>query len=190
VRSRYYEYDDGSGYRADGTSDYGRIARQQDFIRRALQRAIDRGARNPGVAKSLLDTALQNVRVDQFLTINDLLGLAGSLRTLDPQSVRSFRIEGRGTNIGGASVILPDVSSDRAVAILDVFRGQAVLGDLPGDQLVAEPATSAPPATITVTPGSTAAPAATTAAPSPTVPVVDPQQPVQGIVPPNDPTCR
>lgn len=192
VRSRYYEYDDGSGFRSDGTSDYGRIARQQDFIRRALQRAIDRGARNPGVAKSLLDTALENVRVDQLLTINDLLGLAGSLRTLDPQTVRSFRIEGRGTNIGGASVILPDLSSTRADAILDVFRGEAVLGDLPGDQVVAEPTTTAPPATITIAgpTSTTGAAAVTTAVAAPTVPVVDPQQPPQGIVPPDDPTCR
>ena len=33
-------------------SDIGRIARQQDFIRRALTRAIDRGARNPGRSTS------------------------------------------------------------------------------------------------------------------------------------------
>jgi LCP family protein required for cell wall assembly len=190
VRSRYYEYDPGGGFRQDGTSDYGRIARQQDFIRRALQRAIDRGARNPSVAKSLLDTALANVRVDQNLTINDMLGLAGSLRTLDPQTVRSFRIEGRGTNIGGASVILPDVSSERARAILDVFKGAAILGDLPGDQVVAEPATTAPPGTVTLAPRTSAGSVTSSVVPAPTVPVVDPQQPVSGIVPPNDPTCR
>ena len=52
VRSRHYEELIGSRWVEDPRSDIGRIARQQDFIRRALTRAIDRGARNPGRSTS------------------------------------------------------------------------------------------------------------------------------------------
>ena len=89
VRSRaHYQYFDGKSWKTDVTSDYGRIARQQDFIQRALQKAVDKGARNLGVARDLLDVALANVVVDQNLTINDLLRLASTLRDFDPAKDR------------------------------------------------------------------------------------------------------
>ena len=53
VRSRHYEYfrSTGSG-RTDGTSDLGRISRQQDFLRRsARQRARTRAFYDPSVAR-------------------------------------------------------------------------------------------------------------------------------------------
>ena len=103
VRSRaHYQYFDGKSWKFDGTSDYGRIARQQDFIQRALQKAVDKGARNVGVARDLLDVALANVVVDQNLTINDLLRLASTLRDFDPAQLRahSYRVEGRGVTPG------------------------------------------------------------------------------------------
>ena len=66
VRARHYQYETDKGWQDDATSDYGRIARQQDFIRRALQKAIDKGARSPAVANELINVALKpgNVRVD------------------------------------------------------------------------------------------------------------------------------
>ena len=191
------------GWQTDGTSDYGRIARQQDFIQRALQKAVDKGARNVGVARDLLDVALANVVVDQNLTINDLLRLASTLRDFDPAQLRahSYRVEGRGATQGGESVIIPDVEAPTTKAILEVFRGHARLSDVP-------------PADATTTtrrarrrrrdddhgadhdrgddhdgggrrPRRRRRPGATT-----TVPVVDVAPNPLGISPPDDPTCR
>ena len=59
VRSRHYQYQEEDGdWKEDGSSDRGRIRRQQDFIKRMLRKAIDRGATRPDVAKKLIDTAL------------------------------------------------------------------------------------------------------------------------------------
>ena len=45
VRSRYLEYQDADGdWQPDGTADLGRITRQQIFIRRAIAKAVGRGA--------------------------------------------------------------------------------------------------------------------------------------------------
>ena len=57
VRSRHYQYQEDGRWKEDGSSDRGRIRRQQDFIKRMLRKAIDRGATRPDVAKKLIDTA-------------------------------------------------------------------------------------------------------------------------------------
>jgi LCP family protein required for cell wall assembly len=188
TRSRHFEYDDGTGFREDPTSDYGRIARQQDFIRRLIRTAVSKGARQPTVAKQLIDAALApgNLRIDTELTINDLLGLSSMLRSVDADQVLSYRADGKGARIGSADVILPDLTSARAKAILSVFQGTAGLADAPDPNALPEPATTAPnPAASATT--ADAGPASTAATPPPVS--VD-QNVAGGIVPPDDPTCR
>ncbi len=206
VRSRKdYQYMDDKGWHTDPTSDYGRIARQQDFISRALQKAVDKGARNVNVARDLLDVALSNVVVDQNLTINDLLRLATTLRDFDPAQLRahSYRVEGRGGMQGGESVIIPDVEAPTTKAILEVFRGNARLSDIaptdgasatttaPGDVPATSAASTTTGASTTTT---TTAAGGSTTAPAPgattTLPVVDVAPNPLGISPPDDPTCR
>jgi LCP family protein required for cell wall assembly len=193
VRSRHYEWFDGKKWRRDDSSDFGRIKRQQDFMKRALQRAIDLGARRPAVAKDLLDAALENVRVDTELTIRDLLGLSSQLRTFDPRTVRTFRLDGTPTVIGGAQVIIPDTTSRSAKRLFQVFRGEAFLADLPDQPdatttTVADdtPATTSAAATIPVP----TAPPTTTLAPTTLLPSVEVTDNNDGIYPPDDPTCR
>jgi len=193
ARSRHFQYDDGTGFKEDPTSDYGRIARQQDFIRRLIRTAVNKGARQPSVAKQLIDAALApgNLRIDTELTINDLLGLSSMLRSVNPDQVRSYRAEGTGARIGSADVILPDLTSARAKAILSIFQGTARLADAPDPNALPDVSTTVAPAATT-----TAAPAVTTAAPAvagteaslPTVSVDE--NAATGIVPPDDPTCR
>jgi LCP family protein required for cell wall assembly len=57
ARSRNLEYYEDGRWKKDGTADLGRISRQQDFIRRAGQRALDRGLRNPNAALGLVNAA-------------------------------------------------------------------------------------------------------------------------------------
>ena len=51
ARTRYAEYQatpgDNNSWVEDGTADLGRISRQQDFMRKALARAVTKGIRNP-----------------------------------------------------------------------------------------------------------------------------------------------
>ena len=131
VRSRHYQYEEDGRWKEDGSSDRGRIRRQQDFIKRMLRKAIDRGATRPDVAKKLIDTALDHVRIDETLTVNDLLRVSARLRSFDPEAVRTYRMDGDGTNIGGASVIVPDLDDPATQDVLRVFRGEATVADAP-----------------------------------------------------------
>ena len=132
VRSRHYQYQEEDGdWKEDGSSDRGRIRRQQDFIKRMLRKAIDRGATRPDVAKKLIDTATRHVRIDEDLTVNDLLRVANRLQSFDASEVRTYRMDGKGTNIGGASVIVPSLDDPATEDVLRLFRGEVRAADVP-----------------------------------------------------------
>ena len=51
-----YKYNDENGrWQRDGTSDLGRISRQQDFLRRTVNQLLAKGAWNPDVAGALIE---------------------------------------------------------------------------------------------------------------------------------------
>jgi LCP family protein required for cell wall assembly len=198
VRSRHYQYEEDGRWKEDGSSDRGRIRRQQDFIKRMLRKTIDRGATRPDVAKRLIDTALDHVRIDESLTVNDMLRVSARLRSFDPESVRTYRMDGDGTNIGGAAVIVPDLDDPATQDVLRVFRGEATVADaLPADDPSAgAPATDDSSSTseagqATTTTSTTVAAPTDGTGPTTTVgPSVLIEDNGVGIFPPDDPTCR
>lgn len=177
VRSRKLRYFDADRqvWREDPNSDRGRISRQQDFLRRAIQKAIDKGSGSPRVAKQLIDAGIQNVILDSNLTAGKILELALAMRDLDPATMRTYQVEGTGTMISGQSVIEPDLESKEMVAILDIFRGLAALATAPE-----QTAPSSADVPTTDAPGSDAT--STT--------VVGVASNAVGILPSSDPTCR
>lgn len=192
VRSRHLKYlDPTTGeYREDKSSDLGRISRQQDFLRRALKASLDKGARDPRVAKQLIDTALRYVVLDDALTPGKLLDLASALRSLDPATVRTYQIASTPRQISGNSVLVPQLESDNMRAILAVFRGQARLADAPEQVLeqiygTTTVASGVPTTVGSASSGATAAPASSTT----TLPLVLAEEDIYGIVPPADVAC-
>ena len=109
----------------DGTADLGRISRQQDFIRRAMQRALDKGSSSPRVANQLLNAALENVITDDQLTPTTMLQLAQAMRNLDTSGIASYTIAFTGQMIGDQSVLVPRIQNDNMRAILALFQGKA-----------------------------------------------------------------
>ena len=190
VRSRSYNYYDETKKKwiSDPDADYGRIARQQDFIRRTLQRAIDQGARKPAVAKRLVDTALARVKVDLDLRVNDLLLLSGKLKDFDPARLRTYRFDGSFANRAGQSVIIPAMDFGPNKAVLAVFRGEARLNDAPDPATLPSTSSSSSTSTTSTTLNSQAS--STTGAGSTTTAVVEFIDNRRGFSPPVDPSCR
>lgn len=189
VRSRYYQYYDGSRWRSDPVSDLGRVSRQQDFIRRAMSAALDKGVLSPSVARGLIKTAEENVVVDNALTPSMMLEFVGVLRSLDPTTVASYQIDGKGANMGGASVLIPQLDTENMRSVLSIFRGETPLASAP---LETVPSDSAVPVIPTTAAGSptTAVGGAGPGLPIPTTvaPAV-PEENTKGIVPPRDVEC-
>ena len=124
VRSRHYQERIGNRWVEDPRSDLGRIARQQDFIRRALSRAIDRGARNPGTLDQLIDVGLSGVTVDSELTAGDIFDLGRRFRSFDPDSLLTYSVTGTPDTVNGAAILRLDEGPETE-ATLAIFRGGA-----------------------------------------------------------------
>lgn len=186
VRSRYYEYYEDGKWKRDPVSDQARVSRQQDFIRRALSAALDKGITDPRVARGLIEVAQENVVVDAALSIQRMLEFAGVLRDLDPQGVNSYQIEAEGQMIGGNAVLVPRLRGENMQAILAVFRGEAPLAGAPTQVFEVD----APTTTATTVAGTATGSASVTSAPAaPGTTVVVPEENAKGIVPPRDVTC-
>ena len=204
VRSRSgYQYFDESKQKwiSDPTGDIGRINRQQDFLRRSMQRALDRGTTNPATANALLNVALKRVITDDRITPRDLLSLAQAMRNLDTQGVDSYTIEWTMRRIGGESVLLPITDTNSMKAILAIFTGEAKMSgeQTSGERDASAASRHAAAAGITAYAGELPlvsvlldALAWHTAADdtSTTIPGARPTQDRLGVFPPDDPSCR
>jgi len=131
VRSRHYAYFDTKKNKwiGDPSGDWGRIARQQDFLRRVLRAALDKGVTNPAVANELLGAALDNVVTDDNLSPLNMLQLARAMRNVSEKDVRTYTINGAMKRIAGQSVIEPSINNDEMKAILGIFRGETTIGE-------------------------------------------------------------
>ncbi len=163
ARSRHFEIaKTPNRWQEDPTSDFGRIHRQQQFIKAALRKAVSKGARNPFVLRDLLGFAQKNVTLDTSFSIGDIVGLGTSFGSFNPDSLLTFTPPATGTMVGDMSVLLIDDAG--AQPIFDVFRGTAPIADPSTTTSTSvEPSTSVTSTTKpSATSPSTTAPVATT----------------------------
>ena len=217
VRSRHYRWFDPKtkSWRSDGTSDWGRISRQQDFTKRMIKKALETSRTNPRIAANIMNAALKNVITDDQLTPLLLLQLGQAMRNFNADTMGSYTMPGIGQLIGKDSVIVPDLTGDVATKILAVFQGKASLSQkvagastaplestsmvvttvgavaaasVGAGQSVSAVTTSVPPAVATtVKPAVTSStrPVTTTTLPSVVI-----ENNRRGVIPPDDPGCQ
>jgi LCP family protein required for cell wall assembly len=206
VRSRHFEtYTDEDGWETDPTSDLGRISRQQDFLRRTIDRLLDKGAFDPDVAGALIDTVSEYIVTDPTLTPRKMLEFAGVMSQVDPTQIATYQIESRGTTIQGNSVLEPRLEGDNMLKILAVFRGWATLADAPEQVFdtttvpVSTTTTTILAPTTTVRRGSTQPTTATTTTTTTTttattattaLPTVDAEENIIGVAPDPNAVCQ
>lgn len=127
ARSRYYEAQIKGKWTQDPYSDFDRIKRQQYFIKQAMKKAIDKGARNPVEMANLIGVAQQYVVIDDTLTAKDLLDVGQRFQDFDPDTLEQYSLGdySRAGQAGAASVVFLDVQ--KAQPVLDQFRGVSIL---------------------------------------------------------------
>jgi LCP family protein required for cell wall assembly len=198
MRSRHYQWYDPAlqKWRTDPSSDWGRIARQQDFMRRLVKKALDKARSNPRVATGVLNAALKNVITDDRLNALTVLQLGQAMKNFDANTMGSYTMPGIGQVVDKAAVIMPDFESDQSKKILSVFQGKASLSSTLKKTSNIAPSTeftelASVIATSSVMRLAMSKPAAaTTTTTTTTVPSVVIQQETKGIVPVDDPNCQ
>ena len=120
ARSRHYEELINGRWREDGSADLGRIKRQQEFIRIAMDKAIAVGLHSPLTINNVLDAMVGNLTVDKGLTRSDFAHLAKQFANLTSNQLQTFTVPGNVAMIHGLSVLTIDTGA--AEPILARFR--------------------------------------------------------------------
>ena len=163
VRSRHFEYQDAAGtWHEDPSSDLGRIARQQDFLRRTLTAALKNSILKPKTISALYQSYSTDLVVDTGMTIDKMIQFVGVVRKVTASEIRTYQVEATGKRIGGADVLIWHKDSKNMQAILNIFKGLAPLADAPEQQFEDTTTTSTLPHTTTTT----KSPSGTSVAPS------------------------
>ncbi|MEZ5143857.1 MAG: LCP family protein [Acidimicrobiales bacterium] len=122
ARSRHFETQDDRGvWTEDSSSDFGRVRRQQEFIRAALKKAIAQGARNPFTLNQLIEVGQKNVLLDSGITGKELVDLGRQLQDFDPDTLDVYTPPAREGWAGAAAVLY--LNEGEAQPIFDIFRG-------------------------------------------------------------------
>ena len=125
VRSRRYtEMVDGR-WRITGGDDFARIERQQDFMVLALDRAINRGARNPSTLLELLQASAGSMTLDQDLRLSELVALGEAYADFNPENLQRDRLQVYTLWWPDGSYQGEAAYRDLNRSLLEVFRGAA-----------------------------------------------------------------
>jgi LCP family protein required for cell wall assembly len=117
ARARNYEEFREGDWHKDPTADLGRIARQQLFIRAAVNGALEELRSSPFGSGDLIGAVIDSVRVDPGL---DPFRAAESLRRAAEADLATYTLPVVGVTIDGNAVLELDEGAD---TILDYFRG-------------------------------------------------------------------
>ena len=113
--------------RVDGTGDFGRQERQQDFLILALQQAFDSGFRNPLNITEILQEVLGGgfVNLDDRLTPQKAIDLAQQFRNFRPNDLEKYLLP---TVYDFADELsIQRIVEVEAEPILDVFRNTSLI---------------------------------------------------------------
>jgi LCP family protein required for cell wall assembly len=115
VRSRHYKYptashggSDPNNWYEEPDSDFGRIRRQQYFIRSLAQEAISKSARSPLTARALLEKTVPNLVRDSGMGLSDFLALVRAFRSVDPSAVQMVTLPVTEGHVDGNDVLFID----------------------------------------------------------------------------------
>ncbi|HAS09655.1 MAG TPA: hypothetical protein DCS55_03920 [Acidimicrobiaceae bacterium] len=124
ARSRHLEIQDPDTgrWRTDPSGDLGRITRQQEFIRRAISKAVSKGLTNPVTLNELVGVGVEFVGLDPTLSASDIVSLGRRFASFDAESLQTFSVPAEPfRTAGGASVL--DLDEREAERIFNIFRG-------------------------------------------------------------------
>ena len=113
--------------RVDGTGDFGRQERQQDFLILALQQAFDSGFRNPLKITEIIQEVLGGgfVNLDDRLTPQKAIDLAQQFRNFRPNDLQKYLLP---TVYDFADELsIQRIVEAEAEPILDVFRNPSLI---------------------------------------------------------------
>jgi LCP family protein required for cell wall assembly len=158
ARARHYEYYAHGYWQFDGTSDFGRIERQDVFIRSLITSAKSKV--NPLTVNAFIGSIHEGVTIDDGFGINELIGLALDYRSFDPSALAAQTLPTEAANdFGDLGDVLTVQQPQAQQMLVNMFGTDLTTPTNPPPDAAGDPN---PPPAITPT---TVAPASPTTAP-------------------------
>ena len=159
ARARHYEYYSHGYWQFDGTSDFGRIQRQDVFIRSLITSAKSKV--NPLTVNAFIGSIHEGVIIDDGFGINELIGLALDYRSFDPSNLPAQTLATEAANdFGDLGDVLTVQQPQAQQQLVNMFGSDLTTPTNPPPDAAGDPN---PPPPITPT---TVAPASPTTAAS------------------------
>ncbi len=135
ARSRHYEYKEDGVWMYDGTSDYGRIQRQNAFLKALINQAETRY--NPLTLNAFIGSVVQGVTIDSTFTVAELASLAGEFHTFSSSALVTNTMPTYGASSSefaslGSVLYVSEPAAQAAVAQLLGQAPEAVTTPPPG----------------------------------------------------------
>ena len=115
-----------SGWVYDGTSDYGRIKRQDAFLRAMM--LVAKKEYNPFTINDVLSKLPTGVQLDSSFSLNTLIGLAVKFHSYDPASMQTYTLP----------TVSPGPNPYGSVLTVDQYAAQQLFVKIFGNTLVTE----------------------------------------------------
>ncbi len=104
VRSRHYQWYQNGVWSTDVTSDYGRIYRQNEFLKAMIDRA--KGLYNPFTINGFISKLTTGIALDSNFSSGELIGLAVKFHNLDPANLATYTLPTAPGSYGNLGSIL------------------------------------------------------------------------------------
>jgi LCP family protein required for cell wall assembly len=147
ARSRHYEYYTNGYWHTDGTSDFGRIDRQDVFLRSLITSAKSKV--NPLTVNAFIGSVHEGVTIDDGFGFNQLIGLALTYHSFNPTNLQGQTLPTEAANgFGDLGDVLTVQQPEAQQMLVNIFGSDLVSPTNPPPDAAGEPN---PPPTITPT---------------------------------------
>ena len=158
ARARHYEYDAGGYWQYDGTSDFGRIQRQDAFIKAVMSAAKSKV--NPFTVNAFIGSIHEGIVIDDGFGFNELIGLALAYHSYDSSNLQAQTLPTEAANgFGNLGDVLTVNQPAAQQMLVSVFGSSLVAPTNPPPGADGNPQPP-PPVTPTTAPPSAAEPTA------------------------------
>jgi LCP family protein required for cell wall assembly len=135
-----------AGWVYDGTSDFGRIDRQNAFLRAMVDQA--KKLYNPLTINSFLSKLPQGITLDQNFSLNELIGLAVRFHSINANAIQTWTMPTTAVNNTALGDVLYVEQPEAQQMLVDIFGSQL---KAPADPPPDTSNVSTPPPTVTTT---------------------------------------
>jgi len=174
ARARHYEYYADGYWQYDGTSDFGRIQRQDVFLKSLITAAKSKVS--PLTVNAFIGSVHEGVTIDDGFGFNELIGLALTYHSFDPTNLQAQTLPTEAANgFGNLGDVLTVQQPEAQQMLVNLFGSDLTTPTNPPPDANGVPNPPPPITPTTVAPASPSTPSTgSTATPTPAPPSFNP----------------